>query len=140
MAQNLPYPPIGHLILLVCIDVDELLQQKGQAAARISERSSGVMSVEKTNNVQPEIALQPHDVHVSSMQDFHNARVGEDLIQTLELSPPWLQSIDDPYNQERFISKVGNITQQYILGIDIQSRSRVLICIKHTIPMYDLVS
>ena len=40
-----------------------------------------MVGVEQADNVEAEIALEPDDVALSAVQDFDDARVGEDLVE-----------------------------------------------------------
>ena len=55
--QAVPYPPVGHLILFVGIEINEPLEEICQAALREAEQFAGKEGVKKTVYVETQISL-----------------------------------------------------------------------------------
>ena len=48
-----------------------MLQEKGKAKGLHLEHTSSLTSIEEINNIQVKISLQPLNIHVRAMKDFH---------------------------------------------------------------------
>jgi hypothetical protein len=66
----LPYSPIGHLVLFVCVKVYEFLEQKGKTSSCISKTSASPMRIEEPNNIKTKVTLEPNNIHIRSMENL----------------------------------------------------------------------
>ena len=55
-----------------------------------------MICVKESNDVDAQVALQPNDVGVSTVQNLQDLRICEDFIQAFQSTPPRFQSIDYP--------------------------------------------
>ena len=62
--------PVGELVLLVGFEIGELAKKVSQAPSRVSENGASVICIEKTNQVQAEISLQPDGIHESTVKNL----------------------------------------------------------------------
>jgi hypothetical protein len=50
--SHLPNPPVGHLVLFIRFEVRKSLQEIGEALSGISKGFTGMVSVEKSDDIQ----------------------------------------------------------------------------------------
>jgi hypothetical protein len=132
MRGFLPCPPVSDLVLLLSFEVYVSLKKICQTCAGISERSSCMVSIKQTNDVQSEISLKPYDVHIRAVQDFQDMRVGKYNVERLQLPSPWFQCIDYPvlvagaYLHQRYDSDVRTVVVMLKVNGDLFSLLQLL--------------
>mmetsp|Transcript_59028 Transcript_59028/g.172813 ORF Transcript_59028/g.172813 Transcript_59028/m.172813 type:complete len:224 (+) Transcript_59028:1019-1690(+) len=81
-----PLAPVRRLVLLVELDVAAVLDEIGQAVPSLQVQSPRCLPcVKHVHEVDREVPLEPFDVVVCAVQDFHDAGVAEDLVELVHL-------------------------------------------------------
>jgi hypothetical protein len=73
--MNLPDSPVGHLILLIGVEIRKFLEEKCKAATGIPKCVAGIVCVKKSHDVQAQVSLKPDYVHIRPMEHLHGRRV-----------------------------------------------------------------
>ncbi len=60
----LTHPPVCQLVALVCLDATKVLEEVGQTRRGHPQHARGLPSVKHVDDVEVEVALEPHNVAV----------------------------------------------------------------------------